>query len=352
MKKYNNLLALVIGVAVFAGILCSGIIIADGIRTGSAASARRDSPRREKYPEPHTLEKTTLEEFSEISIDLDYANVSILPSDGFYLEYQLDGKSSKPDYGVSNGKFHFQEGQTKNRYLISLNLFGNPVNQKPLYLNLYVPKDHYFDLLSMSIESGNLEIEQLNAEKADLSLEYGNLTLGDFTGNTLNISSESGNIDVNALTCKNLNISASYGNFTGSSVSASREGKFCLESGNLEISSLTADACSIDADYGNCSIDRFQAGNSTFSLESGCLNLKNAVLERTKVNAEYGDVTLELTDKVTDYNYDLEAEYGTVEINGKNIDAKEDGTVHYQKQDSNIKHEISVRCESGNIKIR
>lgn len=390
MKKHNNLLALIIGIAVLAGILCSGIILAAGIQNGSAAFTRQDSPRREKYPEPHTLEKTELEEFSEISICLNYANVSILPSDGFYLEYRLDGTCSSPDYGVSNGKFHFQEGQLKQNYRISLNLFGNPANQKPMYLNLYVPRDQYFDLLSMSIESGDLEMDQLNAEKMELSLEYGDLTLGDFSGNTLNISSESGNIDVNDVTCESLNISASYGHFTGNAVSASKTGKFrlesgdleissltadtcsidsdygdcsidsfqageiaiSLESGNLKISSLTADTCSIDSDYGNCSIDGFQAGNSTFSMESGSLNLENARIEQTKVNAEYGDVTLELADKVTDYNVNLDAEYGTVEINGENIDADEDGTVHYQKKDSKIKHEISVRCESGNINIR
>lgn len=390
MKNHNKFLTVILGVAVFAGILCSGIIIASGIQNGSSASAHRDSPRREKYPEPHILDKTELEEFSEVSISLNYADVSILPSDGFYLEYRLDGKCSKPDYSVSEGKFHFQEGQMQNRYSISFHLFGNPVNQKPLYLNLYIPKEQYLDLLNVSMESGNLDIGQLNAKKADLHLDYGDLTLGTFTGDTLEIISESGNIDTENIACGRFTLSASYGNYTGDSVSVSKEGTFSLESGDLkisslnagncainseygnctidrfqaedsifslesgslEISSLTADACSVDASYGNCTIDSFQAKNSTFSLESGSLNLRDAVLEQTKVNSEYGDVTLELAEQMTDSNYDLKTEYGTIEVDGNNIEAKEDGTVRYQKQRSKIKHEISVRCESGNIEIR
>ena len=189
MKNHNKFLFILIGIAIFSGILCSGIIIASGIQNDSPASVRR-----EKYPEPHVLKKTKLEEFSEISICLNYAEVSILPSDGFYLEYSLDGKCSKPDYGVSDGKFHFQEGQTQNPYRISLNLFHGPVYQEPFYMNLYVPKEQYFDLIHMSIESGNLEIDQLNAKKADLFLTYGNLNLGAFTGDTLEIASESVNI--------------------------------------------------------------------------------------------------------------------------------------------------------------
>ena len=94
MKNHNKFLFILIGIAIFSGILCSGIIIASGIQNDSPASARRDSPRREKYPEPHILEKTKLEDFSEISICLNYADVSILPSDGFYLEYSIE--ISKP----------------------------------------------------------------------------------------------------------------------------------------------------------------------------------------------------------------------------------------------------------------
>lgn len=390
MKNHNKFLFILIGIAIFSGILCSGIIIASGIQNGSQASARRDSPHREKYPEPHVLEKTKLEEFSEISICLNYAEVSILPSDDFYLEYSLDGKCSKPDYGVSDGKFHFQEGQTQNPYRISLNLFHGPVYQEPFYMNLYVPKEQYFDLIHMSIESGNLEIDQLNAKKADLFLTYGNLNLGAFTGDTLEIASESGNIDTETVTCGRLTLSNSYGDYTGDTVSVSEKGTFSLESGNLkissltggnytvnsmygtctvdrfqaekgtfslesgdlEISSLTADAFFANASYGNCTIDSFQAKNSNFSLESGNLTLKQAVLEQINACSEYGNVTLKLAEQAADFNYDLDAEYGAIQVNGKKIEENEDGATHYQKQDSQNARSISVQCESGNITIK
>lgn len=387
MKNRNKFLFFILGIAIFAGILCSGIILAAGIQKGADAPA----PRREKYPDPHVLEKTELDEFSEISIGLSYANVSILPSDGFYLEYRLDGKCSKPDYGVSNGKFHFQEGPMQTRYHISLNLFGTPANREPFYLNLYVPEKQYIELLHMSVESGDMEIEQLNAKKADLSLDYGDLNLETFTGDSLEIASESGNINTDHVDCGRLTLTASYGNYTGNTLSVSEEGTFSLESGdleiasltagscsvnsdygdcvidsfqaedgtfslesgNLKISSLTADTCSVNADYGDCVIDNFQGKNSTFSLESGSLNLGQASLEQLKADLAYGDAALELADKIDDFNYDLKAEYGSVKVDGKNIEAsEEDGTVRYQKQNSGKTHSISVQCESGHITVQ
>ncbi len=142
-----------------------------------------------------------------------------------------------------------------------------------------------------------------------------------------------------------------YGTCTVESFQAEK-GTFSLESGDLEISSLTADAFFANASYGNCTIDSFQAKNSDFSMESGNLTLKQAVPEQINACSEYGNVTLKLAEQAADFNYDLDAEYGTIQVNGKKIEENEDGATHYQKQDSQNARSISVQCESGNITIK
>ncbi len=348
--KRNRLLGIMLILAAFSGVLCSGIIIVTGIRQGSSAHA--SSPLREKYPQPYTLEKTKLENFSSASICLDYADISILPADDFYLEYRLDGTCQEPDYGVRDGVFHFQEGSAQRQYTISFNLFGNPVNREPFYLNLYVPADQYFELLTMSVESGNVKLEQISAKEADVTLEYGDLTLEEFSGTTLNISSESGNTEAKTITCDDLTVSASYGDFTGGTISVSGSSIFDLESGNLEISSLTAGIFSAENAYGNCDVEHITAERLTCSLESGNLTLKDAAPKQAEVNMEYGDVTLRLADTVSDYSYDLETEYGDLNIDGTQIEPDEDGTVLYRKQNGGKKKSIQIHCESGSVTIR
>lgn len=346
--KQKKLLTIILGIAIFAGILCSGIIITTGIRAGSASA----SAQKKNYPQPHTLEKTKMEEFSEASIYLEDANVSILPSDDFYLEYRLDGICKEPDYEVSDGTLYFQEGAVLEPYRISFHLFGNPANREPFYLNLYVPRDQYFEFLHLSTESGNVELEQLNAQKAEFYLSYGNLKLKEFTGDTLDISAEAGDIESKNITCDDLSISSSYGNVAGGVISVSHRADLALDSGNLELSQLSADTLSLHMEYGNCTIDSITNKTGQLSMDSGNLNLKSAALETIDISSEYGDVTLQLANKPSDYNYDLKTEYGTIEVGGKNIKAKEDGTVIYQKQDASKMRNIQILCESGNVEIR
>ena len=343
MKK-NKFLAIILGVAIFCGIVCSALILVTGVKNSSTAFA--NVPKRGKYPKPHTLEKTKIEEFSEVSINLSYSNVSVLPSDGFYLEYRLDG-TCKPDYKVTEGKFYFQEGGTLQKYQSPINLFLNPMNQGPYYLNLYLPTDHYLELLSLTMESGDAELEQINAKKANLRLDYGDLTLGDFTGTTLGISMDSGSIEQTSITCENLEVVASYGNFMGDTVSVSGNCEINMDSGNLELSSLTAGACSIDSEYGDCNIGKMKAGSLSCSLDSGNLTLKNAALESADINAQYGDATLQVAGKISDYNYNLQTEYGGIEFGRKQIASNEDGGSIYQSQDSKKKKNIQIYCESG-----
>ncbi|EOS24351.1 hypothetical protein C806_02393 [Lachnospiraceae bacterium 3-1] len=349
--KQRKLLTVILGIAIFASILCSGIIITTGIQAENA-SISNASVQKRSFPKPHTLKKTKIEEFSEASIQLEDGNISILPSDGFYLEYRLDGICEEPDYEISDGKFYFQEGPALKQYGISFHLFGNPSNQEPFYLNLYVPKDQYFEFLFLSSQSGNMELEQVNAQEAEFYLSYGNLNLQEFTGDTLNISAESGNITSEHITCEDLSIFSSYGNLTADVISVSHVANLNLESGNLTLSQLESDTLSVDMEYGTCTIDSIANKTGKIYMDSGNLNLKAATLETMNIKSEYGNVTLQLADEFSDHNYDLQTEYGTLKVDGKTIKVKEDGTVSYQKQQDANTGNIQIYCESGAVTVK
>lgn len=350
--KRNKLLMMILGIAIFSAITCSSLIIVTGIKEGKNSSTSASSPKRLKYPAPHTLEKTKLNEFSEATIDLDYSNISILPSDDYYLEYRLDGTYTEPEYYVSNGSFYFKEGYTKQKYKFSLNLFGSPSNIEPYYLNLYVPKEHYFNLLKLISDSGNINLEEINAKKVEISAEYGNLTFGTLIAESCSIIADSGNIDLKTLNCNDLTISAEYGNITGDTITASKDAKFTLDSGNLTLSQLTADMLKLSNEYGNCSVDQITIKSSTISMDSGNLDLKNASLGNTNIDSEYGGIFLTLAEDTSNYNYDITAEYGNLSIAGKKIKENEDGTIIYQKQDNQKKNMLYIQCDSGNIHIK
>lgn len=350
--KRNKFLMAIVGVAVLSGVLFSGAILATGIQRGMADSAQASSAKRGNQSRPYQLEKTRLDDFSEISLNLAYSNVTIIPSDGYYLEYRLDGTHQEPAYGVSNGKFSFQEGALQRQFQISWNLFGSPQEQEPFYLNLYVPEGQAFDAVAMELESGNLELGQMEAKKASFRLDYGNFTSDALTGGEITIRAESGNLELGDVACEKLKIQAEYGNVTGGQFAVSKRADFSMDSGNLELSKLSGDSFKLSNAYGNCTVDTFQASSSSISMDSGNLTLLDAALEATDIRSEYGDVEIALADGSESYNYNVETDYGTVTIDGKTITADEDEKVAYHRMDEKLKKNIQIYGESGNVRIK
>lgn len=351
--KHNKFLILIAGIAILFGISCSGIIIAQGIRTGAIQTS--PTAKRDHYPTAWELKKTKLDEFSEISISLSYCDFSILPSDDYALEYRMDGICEEPEYSVSDGSFHFQEGRTQDKYRAGFHFFFNPANspanQGPFYVNLYVPKDAYFNLLCLSDESGTIEIGDIKASKAEITADYGNLDIDSFSGKKLSINADSGNIDLGNVACDNLEISDEYGNISADSLIIAKNTVIKLDCGSLKVSKLESDQLTLSNEYGNCTADEITVKSSNISMESGSLKLQQATLGNTEINSSYGDTTLSLANDVSAYNYDLKAEYGSVTLDGKNIDANDDGEIYYQK-DNGQNNDIRIISESGNIKIR
>lgn len=302
--KSKKLLTILVGIAVSVSIIFCGIIVVTDIQKGSAVSAPSSQPEE---IHSYKLEKTSLEEFSEISISASYADISILPSDGYYLEYCLDGTCTEPFYRVSDGKFQFQEGSTQEKYMISFGFSSH----EPFFLKLYVPTDKYFDMLSIVSDSGNVHFEEISAKQAELTLDYGNLDFERFTGDTLLLTMDSGNVEFETISCKDVTLENSYGSVTGNS---------------------------------------FSSSDSIFAIDSGDLSLMDADFKNLDIDCQYGNVKLELRQTLSDYNWDLSTDYGDIYVDNKKIKPDDEAEAFYKK-DNGADNSMKIFCDSGNITV-
>lgn len=302
--KSRKLLTILVGIAVSVSILFCGIIVVTGIQNGSSASASSSQPEE---IHSYKLEKTSLEEFSEISISASYTDISILPSDGYYLEYCLDGTYTEPSYGVSDGKFQFQEGHTQEKYMICFGFSSH----EPFYLNLYVPADKYFDMISIANDSGDVSFETISAKQAELTLDYGNLEFETFTGDTLLLTMDSGNVEFETISCKDVTLENSYGSVTG---------------------------------------DSFSSSDSIFAIDSGDLSLMDADFKNLDIDCQYGNVKLALRQTLSDYNWDLSTDYGDIYVDNKKIKPDDEAEAFYKK-DNGADNNMKIFCDSGNITV-
>ena len=350
----NKLIITIVGIAILFGIVCSGIIIGLGIQQGESSHSQANNTKRTPI-QAWESEKTKLDEFSDIAISLSYCDLFILPADGYYLEYRMDGSCEEPEYGVNGNRFYFQEGATQLKYCTGWHLFFNSryssANQGPFYVNLYVPKEQYFNLLEISSESGNIELEDIQAKNIDIHAQYGNLQSDNFSGDDISVIAESGNIELGNIDCNTLEINNQYGNITAGSCKSARKTSLKLESGDLTLSKLETDSLTLSNEYGGCSVNEITLKQSDIAIESGNLKLLDATLGDTEIRNSYGNVTLNLAGDISDYNYDLNASYGTIKLDGKTLPSDEDGVSRYQK-DYGKDMDIIIGSDSGNITIR
>lgn len=308
MKRNKKIIMAVAGCCIVIGIALFGI----GTVLGGTTKMYIDNKgiHASKTGEgDYILKKTKVDEFDSIDIHADYADVAIIPSDGYYLEYHLSEDSNEPYYHVANKKLTVKESPGKS-FFIGLGNFGSIDSETSYYIRVYVPEEIYLKTVKIHNESGSTASEWLQAEKIDLENEYGDISIG-------------------TLKC--------------------RQASVVEESGNVEISELEAEQWSAENEYGNIVINRSNVGTAKMVLESGSLILKDADYKHLDAELEYGDAAITLSRAFSEYEFDLHTEYGKISIPGAES-VKDDGEEFYRTTTSK-ENSLKILCESGNITI-
>ncbi len=174
--------------------------------TGIHSARENDSSR------PYVQEKMKLDGFTAIDIDINYADLEILPSDGYYIEYQLYGGNPKPVLEVKNQKLRFKEGAPSG--FMGFNFFsisGFGTETYPCYVTLYVPADQYFTSVSLKNDDGSINMGSISAESMEIRDDYGDVRLEGYKGGRLKAYMGSGAFRADNLEADDVSISSEYG---------------------------------------------------------------------------------------------------------------------------------------------
>ncbi|MCH1983364.1 DUF4097 domain-containing protein [Ruminococcus sp. OA3] len=261
---------------------------------------------------PYIQEKMRLDEFSSIDIDLNYADIKIQPSDGYYLEYQLDGAGPEPEYEVKNGKLRFKESPAGG-FIGGLNFFtfSDFSRSYDYYVILYVPADKYFKAVKLVSDDGMISTGDIRAESMDITDDYGQVSIESFKGRELSIN---------------------------------------MDDGRLKIQNLDADTVLINNEYGECEIENMKVKTLEARLDDGDFKVSKGHAANLDIDNEYGNVTLGMSEKLDAYDLDLETEYGRIEVQGYPEMSNSDDEARF-KSNNGAEHKAKVRCDDGDIVI-
>ncbi len=265
-------------------------------------------------PEP-IQDHMTLDEFDSIDIQVDYADVKLLLSDEFSVEYRLIGNPGKPVCEVRNGRFIFQETRRSLPFNIGFftGSFGIESDDPHYFVTVKIPKNTKLSEAVFDIESGDLDISSLQADILKINDEYGKIEISEATGERLAIK---------------------------------------LDSCDLKADRLDFSETEISNDYGNIKMKDASGERLTVKLESCDCMIERMDFSEAKITDSYGDIRLGLPGEAENYGLNLKTEYGDIRVGNENIeDEYEENEVIYTTTGDN-KKKVSVFCEDGNIEIQ
>lgn len=254
------------------------------------------------------MEKTKIDKFNSISMDVEYADIEIIPSDDYYLEYALSSNQS-PVYSVKNGLLDFSQTQKSSYFNFSFFSFSPDFNRSAV--KLYVPENAHFKNIDIKLSSGDISTEaNIQTDALSVNSEY-----GDITGNRL----DSNKTDIQ------------------------------MSSGSIKIENFVSDALTLKNEYGDITVKQYTCKNGNITSDSGSTKLGNATFDSLDIRSEYGDVDVESTTDITEYSLNMEVEYGDLTLPG-NGKLDSDDTVSYGSEGKSL-GEFKVICDSGDVVI-
>ena len=256
-------------------------------------------------------------EIDRIYLDIDGANIDIIPTDG---AFRVDYQSGKDDeYVISESDGQLKIIKTTRGGVIRFSLFDDTPG-----IQLYVPQDKLteceliasgaavdiqelgFTKLKLSSDGTALSLRGIDADELDVASDGASLKLDSVKTGKLTLDCES-----TAVTLNNLNASDKI-EFTASDSTIQLE-KLSGESLDLTISSTTLDA----SDFTFISDTKINASDCTFNLSSLTTNTLDAEIEsgfftlsadsvKTNIDAVDAMVTLILAGTESDYTISLD----------------------------------------------
>ncbi len=251
------------------------------------------------------MEKTTMDDFSSVDIDINLGKVKFIESedDTFAVEYKLQKRGEDPTCEVKDGKLTVKNGE-KNHFFFNFGIDFSD-SGKDLFLYVYYPHGTSFEDISLDTSAGSVEIEQ--------GFDCENFIL-DASAGSVKVKNVNGNFDVDmsagSITCENCNIGKC---------------KFDMSAGSVKLQDCTSSGGSVDMSAGD-----FDAYGFTLTGDM-------------KIDMSAGDVDIEFVDgQNIGYEFDMSA--GSAKINGE-----KKGSEYEDKKGHDVI--LSVDASAGSVDI-
>lgn len=294
--------------------------------------------------EGYTNETMKLEEFDNMTIDVERCDVEIRQGESYQISYKLE-KRNIPDIEVTDGRLTvIKNPEKKYRFGGSFIWFSNMfVVSKQAIITITVPEEHNLSVLNVDCEFGNIEIDNMVAKSCEIKSESGNVTVIGLEAETGEIVSEYGNITLADCSGKSCTVKGESGNGSFENLTFD-EMNVEMEYGNIKINNDKIDMLTLKAESGNVVANNLTARQFEGLMEYGNTNIDKSIIDKLKLNCESGNVKANLIGSLEDYDLDLYSDVGNIKVNGEKQGNK--ATITGKEK------QINIQSEYGDVDVR
>lgn len=323
------------------------------VSSSNMKSARQNA----KDVNTYKIKDKKLGTFSSITADLDYVDLIIKPSknNSAYLSYELHCKNNKNpfSYDIKNGCLHLKESNFKE---ISWNAIENNktitvinewkyINNYTNAVTLYVPSGTFYESSSFILNDGDLLIDGLHCQKANLRLNDGDATISKLFCNNAAVTTTDGDIKMtNMNITRNAKITTEDGDITLAKVKVPGTLQLDTMDGDIRGGLSVSGTLKIDTEDGDINAPGLSiSGTAQINTLDGDINAPNLGISGTlQINTEDGDLNIPKLYTYASGIVKISTSYGDVNASGLNIL----GNVQLKSMGGDISLQINKKCLS------
>lgn len=225
------------------------------------------------------------EEFTNISINTETANIVFVPSeDGKCKVVCYEEENMKHSVSAVNGVLTVSESEGGNWYE-NISLFSFPK------ITVYLPKANYSSLV-INESTGDIEIPgNFRFESIDVSVSTGDVKCYASAENAMKITATTGNIDVENISAASLMLSVTTGNVSASLVNTHGDITVGVSTGKTKLSDVSCKNLISNGSTGDISLENVIAsGKFSIKRSTGDVKFENSDAAEIFIETDTGDV--------------------------------------------------------------
>lgn len=286
-----------------------------------------------------------LEPFQNLDIQLENAELRLIPSDHYGIDMCYYNKQYNPQFLLKDGTLTVRDNRQEDRdgsgwVLMNIDLLWNSRRNT---VDIYYDASQKLEKVEINDGTGTVWIDGLQAGELTLDNDIGDITVKNMELGRLTLHQ-----DIGLLIMKNNRIDHTELNKNTGELSVDQligqELKAEVEIGGMNFTACELEHAELDCALGDAAMRQWSSNGLKVTSGNGSVDIQGHLGGENRIDSNLGDVDIETDMPDAQYSLDIQTALGTITVDG----AESAGNIA-RKADTG--HSITVYAAAGNVDL-